>query len=78
MRNKFNSISELFDVCDTESKIISYYSLPTFSKVRNQLMDWFEEIHVDLDTVQDSATIQNSNSADTSYVFNYDPGPIDT
>ena len=40
--------------------------------------DWFEEIHVDLDTVQDSATIQNSNSADTSSVFNYDPGPIDT
>lgn len=63
---------------ETIEKRISYDTAPTSSEVRNQLIDWFEEIHVDLDTVEDSATIQSSGPGDNNPVFDYEPGPIDT
>ena len=62
----------------TIEKKTSYDTSPTSSEIRNRLIDWFEEIDVDLDIIQNSETIQISNSDNTNRVFNYDPEPIDT
>lgn len=61
-------------VLQTIEKTTSYDTLPISSDVRDQLIDWFGEIDVNLDDIQDSEPIQSSGPGDANSVLEYDHG----